>query len=36
MDLVEIGWKFVDRIHVIHDRDQWRGLVNMILNLGVP
>jgi hypothetical protein len=31
MDLTEIGWKWVDWIHVAQDRDQWRALVNMAI-----
>jgi hypothetical protein len=33
MDLREVGWGGVDRIGVAQDRDQWRALVNMIINL---
>jgi hypothetical protein len=36
MDLREIEWDGVDWIDVAHDRDQWRALVNAVLNLGVP
>jgi hypothetical protein len=36
MDLREIGWDGVDWIDVAHDRDQWRALVNTVLNLRVP
>jgi hypothetical protein len=32
----EIGWDGVDWIDVAQDRDQWRALVNNVLNLGVP
>jgi hypothetical protein len=32
MDLREIGWDGVDWI----DRDQWRALVNTVLNFRVP
>jgi hypothetical protein len=35
-DLREIGWKGVDWMHVAYDRDQWRVLVNTIINLRVP
>jgi hypothetical protein len=30
---VEIGWDGVDWIDMAHDRDQWRALVNTVLNL---
>jgi hypothetical protein len=36
MDLREIGWDFMDWIHLAEDRDQWRALVNMVINLLVP
>jgi hypothetical protein len=36
MDLTEIGWDGVDRIDMAQDRDQWRALVNVVLNLWVP
>jgi hypothetical protein len=36
MDLREIGWDGVDSIDMAQDRDQWRALVNMILNLQFP
>jgi hypothetical protein len=36
MDLREIGWDSVDWIDMVQDRDQWRALVNMVLNLRVP
>jgi hypothetical protein len=35
MDLREIGWDGVDWIDMAQDRDQWRDLVNMVLNLWV-
>jgi hypothetical protein len=36
MDLREIGWDGVDWMDMVEDRNQWRALVNMILNLRVP
>jgi hypothetical protein len=35
MDLKEIGWGGVDWISLAQDRDQWRPLVNTVLNLRV-
>jgi hypothetical protein len=36
MDLREIGWDGVQWIDMAQDRDQWRALVNTVLNLRVP
>jgi hypothetical protein len=36
MDLGEIGWDSVDWIDLAQDRDQWRAIVNMVMNLRVP
>jgi hypothetical protein len=36
MDLSEIRWDGVVWIDMAQDRDQWRALVNMVLNLWVP
>jgi hypothetical protein len=36
MDLREIGWDVVDWMDMVQDRDQWRALVNTVLNLWVP
>jgi hypothetical protein len=33
LDLKEIGWEGVDWIHL--DRDQWRAVVNTLMNLRV-
>jgi len=34
MDFREIGWKTVDWIYLAQDRDQWRAVVNVVMNLG--
>jgi hypothetical protein len=36
VDLREIGWYGVNWIDMAQDRDQWRALVNTVLNLRVP
>jgi hypothetical protein len=36
MDLREIGWGDMDWIDLAQDRDQWRALVNTVMNLLVP
>jgi len=36
MDLNEIVLEAVDWINLAYDRDQWRSLVNMVMNLRVP
>jgi hypothetical protein len=35
MDLGEIGWDGMNWIDLVQDRDQWRALVNTVLNLRV-
>jgi hypothetical protein len=35
MTLVKIGWGSVDWIDLAQDRDKWRALVNMVINLWV-
>jgi hypothetical protein len=34
--LREIGWGGMDWIDLAQDRDQWRALVNTVMNLRVP
>jgi hypothetical protein len=36
MDLREIRWDGMDWIDVAQDRDQWRTLVDTVMNLRVP
>jgi hypothetical protein len=36
MDLREIGWVGMDWIELAQDREQWRALVNTVMNLRVP
>jgi hypothetical protein len=36
IDLRETGWDGMDWIDLAEDRDQWRALVNMVMNLLVP
>jgi hypothetical protein len=36
IDLRGIGWVGVDWIELAQDRDQWRALVNTVMNLRVP
>jgi hypothetical protein len=35
-DLRETGWGGMDWIDLARDRDQWRALVNTVMNLQVP
>jgi len=35
MDLTEIGSKDMDWVHLAQDSDQWRALVNAVMNLRV-
>jgi hypothetical protein len=34
-DLREIGWDVVDWIDMAQDREQWRVLVDTVMNLGI-
>jgi hypothetical protein len=36
MDFREIGWGGMVWIHLTQDRDQWRALLNAVMNLRVP
>jgi hypothetical protein len=36
MDLREIGWDGKNWIDLARDRDQWRAVVNTVMNLRVP
>jgi PAS domain-containing protein len=36
MDLREVRWSSIDWIDVAQDRDQWRALVKMVMNIRVP
>jgi hypothetical protein len=36
IDLRERGWDGMDWIDLAQDRDQWRALVNTVMNLRVP
>jgi hypothetical protein len=36
MVLIEIGWNCMDWIDLAQDRDQWRALMNTVMNLRVP
>jgi hypothetical protein len=36
MDLREIGWGGTNWIDLVQDREQWRALVDKVINLRVP
>jgi len=35
IDLREIGWEGAEWIHLAQDRDQWRAVVNTLMDLWV-
>jgi len=36
LDLKEIKWEVVDWIHLTQNRNHWRDLVKVVMNLWVP
>jgi hypothetical protein len=36
MYLREIGWEGVNWMHLAEDADQWRAVVNTVMNFWVP
>jgi len=36
MNLKEIGWKDMDWIDIVQDRENWQVLVNTVLKLDIP
>jgi hypothetical protein len=36
MDLREMGWGDIDWISLVRERDQWRALMDTIMNFRVP
>jgi len=35
IDLQEVGWEGMDWIDLAQDRDRWRALVNVVINLSI-
>jgi hypothetical protein len=36
IDIREIGWDSMDWLDLVQDSDQWRALVNTVINLRIP
>jgi len=36
MDLQEVGYRGVEWLELAQDRDRWRAVVNMVMNLWIP
>jgi hypothetical protein len=36
MDLREVAWQVVDWIYLAQNREQWRALLNTVMNLRIP
>jgi hypothetical protein len=36
MDLTKMGWVGMDWIDLVQDMNQWRALVNTVMNLRIP
>jgi hypothetical protein len=36
IDHMETGWEDVEWIHLAHEKDRWRIVVNTVMNLLVP
>jgi hypothetical protein len=36
MDIREIGWEGVNCIRLVHNKDQWRTVVNTVMNFRTP